>query len=107
MTTFMPFTSEYIKELKDIYSDSLNFLFYLKTQDIERLIVFVDGLREDVDVELVERRRASTSGVDWVDKELHLGGQNREFSSLNDNVGRLRREGSNKDNFEANKENSK
>ena len=59
----------------------------LKTQDIDRLIVFVDGPRDDADIELVEQCRAIARGVDWVDKELHFGEQNRGLPGLNDNVG--------------------
>jgi len=58
----------------------------LKTQDIERLIVFVDGPRDDADVELVERCRAIARDVDWVDKKLHFGEQNRGLPGLSDNV---------------------
>lgn len=58
----------------------------LRTQDIDRLIVFVDGPRDDADVELVERCRATARDVDWVDKELHLREQNRGLPGLSDNV---------------------
>ena len=58
----------------------------LKTQDIDRLIVFVDGPRDDADIELVEQCRAIARGVDWVDKELHFGEQNRGLPGLSDNV---------------------
>ncbi len=58
----------------------------LKTQDIEHLIVFVDGPRDDANVELVEQCRAIARDVDWVDKELHFGEQNRGLPGLSDNV---------------------
>lgn len=58
----------------------------LRTQDIDHLIVFVDGPRDDADVELVERCRAIAREVDWVDKELHIGEQNRGLPGLSDNV---------------------
>jgi len=58
----------------------------LRTQDIDRLIVFVDGPRDDVDVDLVEQCRAIARGVDWVDKELHFGEQNRGLPGLSDTV---------------------
>ena len=58
----------------------------LRTQDIDRLIVFVDGPRDDADVELVEQCRAIARGVNWVDKELHLREQNQGLSALSDNV---------------------
>jgi len=61
-------------------------LLALKPQDIDRLIVFVDGPRDDADVELVERCRTIAKGVDWVDKELYLGEQNRGLPGLSDNV---------------------
>jgi GT2 family glycosyltransferase len=58
----------------------------LRGQDIDRLIVFVDGPRNDADVELVEGSRAIAKAVDWVDRELHFGDQNRGLPGLSDNV---------------------
>ncbi len=58
----------------------------LRAQDIDRLIVFVDGSRDDADVELVERSRAIAKDVDWVDRELHFRDQNRGLPGLADNV---------------------
>jgi len=58
----------------------------LKTQEIDRLVVFVDGPREDVDVGLVEKTRAIAEDVDWVETELHFGEQNRGLPGINDNV---------------------
>ena len=59
----------------------------LRTQDIDRLIVFVDGPRGDADVKPVERCRAVARDVSWVDKELHFGEQNRGLPGLSDNIG--------------------
>ena len=58
----------------------------LRDQDINHLIVFVDGPRDDADVELVERCRAIARDIDWVDKELYFGEQNRGLPGLNDNI---------------------
>ncbi len=58
----------------------------MKTQDIDRLIVFVDGPRDDADVELVERCRTIAREVDWVDRQLHFGEQNRGLPGLSDNI---------------------
>jgi len=58
----------------------------LKTQDIDHLIVFVDGPRGDADVELVERCRAIASDIDWIDTELYLGERNRGLPGLADNI---------------------
>ncbi len=58
----------------------------LKTQDIDRLIVFVDGPRDDADVELVKRCMDIAKDIDWVDKELHYGMQNRGLPGLSDNI---------------------
>lgn len=58
----------------------------LRDQDIDRLIIFVDGPRDDADIKLVERCRAVAKGVDWVDKELYFGEQNRGLPGLSDNV---------------------
>jgi hypothetical protein len=35
MTTFMPFMSEYIKELRDLYSDKFLFLFLKRTNIVK------------------------------------------------------------------------
>lgn len=59
----------------------------LKTQEIDRLIVFVDGPRDDPDVKLVEQCRGIASHVDWVDKELHFGKQNSGLPGLSANIG--------------------
>ena len=59
----------------------------LQTQDIDRLIVFVDGPREDVDIGLVEKSRSIAEDVDWVETELYFGEQNRGLPGINDNVG--------------------
>ena len=58
----------------------------LKTQDIERLIVFLDGPRDDADVNLVEECITIARNVDWVDKKLHFGEQNRGLPGLSDNI---------------------
>ncbi len=58
----------------------------LRTQDIDCLIVFVDGPRDDADVELVERCRTIAREVDWVSKELHFSKQNRGLPGLSDNI---------------------
>jgi hypothetical protein len=58
----------------------------LKTQGIDALIVFVDGPRDEADVELVERCKAITEKIDWIDKELHFGEQNRGLPGLADNI---------------------
>ena len=62
-------------------------LWALKTQGIDRLIVFVDGRRDDADVELVERCRTIAKGVDWVSRELHFSKQNRGLPGLSKNIG--------------------
>jgi len=49
----------------------------------------VRGPRDDADVELVERCGAIARGVDWVDKKLHFGEQNRGLPGLNNNVSRV------------------
>lgn len=61
----------------------------LKTQNIECLIVFVDGPRDDADVELVEQCRVIARSIDWVDKELHFGEQNCGLPGLSDNIGQV------------------
>ena len=58
----------------------------LKTQDIERLIVFVDGPRGEGDVDRVEECKAIAQAVNWVDKELRYRERNRGLPGLSDNV---------------------
>lgn len=61
----------------------------LKTQDIDRLIVFVDGPRDHADVQLVERCMTIATNVGWVDKELHFEEQNRGLPGLSKNIGAI------------------
>jgi hypothetical protein len=58
----------------------------LKTQDVDRLIVFVDGPRSDAEVGLVEKCKAIAKEVNWVEKELHFAEQNRGLPALSDNM---------------------
>lgn len=58
----------------------------LRTQNIDRLIVFVDGPRNDAEAELVEQCKAIAREVNWVDKELHFAEQNRGLPALSDNM---------------------
>lgn len=60
----------------------------LKTQerDIDRLIVFVDGPRDDRDVELVEQCKAIAREVNWIDRELHFRERNHGLPGLSDNI---------------------
>ena len=58
----------------------------LRPQNIDRLIVFVDGPRDDRDAEPVEHCRAIARSVDWADKELVLREQNRGLGRLADNM---------------------
>lgn len=59
----------------------------LKSQDIERLILFVDGPRDERDVDPVEECKRIAEAVNWVDKELHFRDQNRGLPGLGDNIG--------------------
>jgi hypothetical protein len=58
----------------------------LKTQEIDRLIVFVDGPRGDADVKLVEQCKTVAKAIDWVDKELFFGEQNTGLPGLADKI---------------------
>lgn len=58
----------------------------LRAQDIDRLVVFVDGPRDDADVELVERCRAIVRDVDWVERELHFRERNHGLPGLIGNI---------------------
>lgn len=58
----------------------------LRTQNIDRLILFVDGPRNDADVGLVEQCKAIAKEVNWVDKELHFAERNRGLPALSDNM---------------------
>ena len=58
----------------------------LKEQDVERLILFVDGPRNDTDFKQVEQCRTIASEVDWVEKELQFWEENHGLSGLADNI---------------------
>jgi hypothetical protein len=58
----------------------------LRPQNLDRLIVFVDGPRNEKDAEPVEQCRAIARNVDWVDKELVLRDHNRGLGSLSENM---------------------
>jgi hypothetical protein len=58
----------------------------LRPQKIDALIVYVDGPRNNRDVELVGRCHAIAGSVDWVDKELHFREQNRGLPGLAENI---------------------
>ena len=58
----------------------------LKRQDIERLIVFIDGSRNDDDVELVEKCQALAKDIDWVEKDLNFKERNYGLLGLVDNI---------------------
>lgn len=58
----------------------------LNLQPIERLIVFVDGPKDDEDTEAVEQCRGIAEEVDWVDKELCFSEKNRGLVSLQENI---------------------
>ena len=58
----------------------------LRPQNIDRLIVFVDGPRNDREALSVEHCRAIARSVDWVDKELVLREHNRGLAGLSENM---------------------
>jgi hypothetical protein len=58
----------------------------LKTQEIERLIVFVDGPRDSRDIQLVEQCKTVAGAVDWVGKELFFAEQNAGLPGLADKI---------------------
>lgn len=58
----------------------------LRTQDIDHLIVFVDGPRDGADVGLVQQCRNIAREVDWVEKELHFREHNYGLPGLIDNI---------------------
>jgi len=64
----------------------------LRIQEIDRLIIFVDGPRDKSDIELVERCRAIAKNIDWVDKEFHFGEQNHGLPGLTDNISKVMNE---------------
>jgi len=58
----------------------------LKKQDVDRLIVFVDGERDKADLEKVDSCRELARKVDWVDTELYLWAENRGLRGISDNI---------------------
>jgi glycosyltransferase involved in cell wall biosynthesis len=61
----------------------------LKEQDIDRLIVFVDGPRHENDLLSVEACRALARNVGWVEKELYLWDENHGLPGLGDNISQV------------------
>lgn len=64
-------------------------LMALKTQDIARLIVFVDGPRDHADVKLVEQCKTIAKNVDWIDAELYFKEKNYGLSGISDNISKV------------------
>jgi hypothetical protein len=58
----------------------------LQGQDVDRLIVFVDGPRHEKDLRPVEACRAIARNVGWVEKELYLWDENHGLRGLADNL---------------------
>jgi len=58
----------------------------LQQQNIDSLVVFVDGPRHDADVPSVRLCKAIAEHVDWTNTELHFGEQNQGLPGLADNI---------------------
>ncbi len=58
----------------------------LKPQGVEHLIIFVDGPRNEADMEQVEQCRGIAKQVNWAKTELCFGKENRGSYGLKDNI---------------------
>jgi len=58
----------------------------LKGQNIDQLIVFVDGPRNQQDVEAVEKCKFLATGIEWAEKNLYFHDQNFGLTGLIDNI---------------------
>lgn len=61
-------------------------LVALRDQNVERLIVFVDGPRDEDDCEPVNRCRNISENISWVETELHFAEENHGLLGLLDNI---------------------
>jgi len=58
----------------------------LKDQQIDQLIIFIDGPREKEDLEKVEACRTLARRIDWVETELYLRNENHGLPGISDNI---------------------
>lgn len=58
----------------------------LEHQNIDKLILFVDGPRNADDRSLVDRCRTIGKQIDWVETEFYFWSENKGLSGLSDNV---------------------
>ena len=58
----------------------------LSQQNIDRLVLFVDGPRNDADLPQVEACRALARSVDWISPEFHFWEQNHGLVGIIDNI---------------------
>jgi hypothetical protein len=58
----------------------------LEMQEVESLVVFVDGPRGDQDLETVERCRALARSVDWAELDLRFSEKNKGLASIADKI---------------------
>jgi transposase len=63
----------------------------LKNNKINLLYIFSDGPKSEVDKEKIEEVRKIIDQIDWVDKGLHFGEQNRGLPDSEDNVSTVMR----------------
>lgn len=59
----------------------------LRPQKIDRLVIFIDGPRNDADRRTVEACKTLARNVDWVERELYFWEQNHGLGGLADNIG--------------------
>jgi len=64
----------------------------LRSQPVEKLIIFIDGPRDDKDIFGVEKCRRIANKVDWTKTELHFADENKGLISLLENIDTVFRE---------------
>jgi len=61
----------------------------LSTQGIDKIIIFIDGPRNNYDIELVENSRKISEAVDWAEKELYFWDENKGLERLHENINQV------------------
>jgi hypothetical protein len=61
-------------------------LHALKIQDVNRLVIFVDGPRRENETALVEQCRKIAREVNWAETELHIWAENHGLKGVLDNI---------------------
>jgi len=64
----------------------------LREQKVDRLVVFIDGPRDSLDNENVEKCQSLAREVNWAEKELYFSEENHGLSGLTGNIDKVFKE---------------